>query len=78
MLIPNCTPGKDVDLLATNILNRGSGTVGPIKPGLTDLNLVHGTGPYVVLYALSIVHDYTLCFIGSCCCSVSYYNYISI
>ncbi len=23
-------------------------------------------------------HDYTLCFIGSPCCSVSYYNYISV
>ncbi len=25
-----------------------------------------------------LVHDYTLCFIGSPCCSVSYYNYISV
>ncbi len=25
-----------------------------------------------------LVHDYTLCFIGSPCCSVSYYNYNSI
>ncbi len=40
MLIPNCTFGKDVYILAKDILNRGSGTVGPIawfnppKPGL--------------------------------------------
>ncbi len=25
-----------------------------------------------------LVHDYTLCFIGSPCCSISYYNYISV
>ncbi len=25
-----------------------------------------------------LVHDYTLCFIGSPCCSVSYYSYISV
>ncbi len=25
-----------------------------------------------------LVHDYTLYFIGSPCCSVSYYNYISV
>ncbi len=30
MLIPNCTSGKDVHILATDTLNRGSGTVGPI------------------------------------------------
>ncbi len=39
MLIPNCTSGKDVYILATDTLNRGNGTVGPItwfnppKPG---------------------------------------------
>ncbi len=31
MLIPNCTSGKDADILATDTLNRGSGTVGPIN-----------------------------------------------
>ncbi len=31
MLIPICTSGKDVDILATDTLNRGSGMVGPIK-----------------------------------------------
>ncbi len=30
MLIPNCTSGKDVYVLAMDTLNRGSGTVGPI------------------------------------------------
>ncbi len=30
MLIPNCTSGKDVDMLARDTLNRGSGTVGSI------------------------------------------------
>ncbi len=25
-----------------------------------------------------LVHDYSLCFTGSACCNVSYYNYISI
>ncbi len=38
-LIPNCTSGKDVVILATDTLNRGNGIVGPItwfnqpKPG---------------------------------------------
>ncbi len=31
MLIPICTSGKDVDILATYTLNRRSGTVGLIK-----------------------------------------------
>ncbi len=31
MLIPNCTSGKDVYTLATDTLNNGSGTVGPIN-----------------------------------------------
>ncbi len=30
MLIPNCTSGKDVYILATDTLNSGSGVVGPI------------------------------------------------
>ncbi len=32
---------------------------------------------YVEIFVCILVHDYTLCFIGSPCCSVSYY-YISI
>ncbi len=45
MLIPNCMSGKDVDILATDTLNRGSGIVGPItwfnppKPGLQSKTL---------------------------------------
>ncbi len=31
MLIPICTSGKDVDILGTDILNRESGTIGPIN-----------------------------------------------
>ncbi len=31
MLIHNCISGKDVYILATDTLNRGSGTVGPIN-----------------------------------------------
>ncbi len=37
MQIPTCTSGKDVDILATDTLSRGSGLGGPInstKPGL--------------------------------------------
>ncbi len=41
--IPICTSGRDVDILAVDILNRGSGMVGPI-------NLVHSPGQYVVMY----------------------------
>ncbi len=45
MLIPNCTSGKDIYILATDTLNRGSGTIGPInlvcstKPGLQSSTL---------------------------------------
>ncbi len=49
MLIPNSTSGKDVYTLATYTLNIGSGMVGPKKPGLTHLSLVHNAGPHVVL-----------------------------
>ncbi len=31
MPIPLCTSGKDVDMFATDTLNRGSGTVGHIN-----------------------------------------------
>ncbi len=46
MLIPNCKSGKDVDILATDTLNRESGTVGP---SLIHLSLVHSPEPSVVL-----------------------------
>ncbi len=34
---------------------------------------------YFVMFSFCIlIHDYTLCFVGSPCCSLSYYNYISV
>ncbi len=33
---------------------------------------------YLVMHFCILVHDYTLCFIVLHCCSVTYYNYISI
>ncbi len=48
------------------------------KPGLTYLSLVHSPLWYCVSLSIAIVHDYTLCFTGSPCCSVSYYTYISV
>ncbi len=49
MLIPNCTSGKDVYILATDKPNRGSEMVGPTKPGVTHLSQVRSPGPSVML-----------------------------
>ncbi len=52
MQIPICTSGKDVYILATDTLNRGSETLGPIKFGLTHLSLLCRPGPFVALCVL--------------------------
>ncbi len=49
MLIPNCMSGKDVYILATYTLNRGSGMVGP-SPGPSVVLCVCAINSYIVLY----------------------------
>ncbi len=48
MLIPNCTSGKDVYILAMDILKQ-TWDGWAHKPGLTHLSLVHSPEPSVVL-----------------------------
>ncbi len=97
--------GKDVYILATYTLNRGSRTVGPItwpNPPKSCLQSRALCGTvcalsiaivfykidtllacwfyiyYLVIFSSILIHDYTLCFTGSPCYNVSYYNYVSI
>ncbi len=73
MLIPICTSGKDVDVLAKKYAKQTE-----LDGWAHNLLILF----YVILFSngffFILVHDYTLCFIGSPCCSVSYYNYTSM
>ncbi len=54
MLILICSSDKDVDIFATYTLNKEWDGLAH-KPGLTHLNLVHSSGPFMVLYQWIIV-----------------------
>ncbi len=54
MPIPNCTSDKDVDILAADILNRGSGTVGSITWVNPPKPYPQSRALYVTVYKFSI------------------------